>query len=81
MLRLLNFLKKKKLSNTDINKFNHRKNRGFEFILTGGKRKESKPFGIIFEKLICFFNREIKIHFEFYFSMKKKSVVSGDKKC
>jgi hypothetical protein len=70
-LKRLNFLRKKKLSNADINNFNHKKNRGFEFILTGGKKKRSKPFGIIFQKLICFFNRKIQIYFEFTLNVTK----------
>ena len=67
------FSEKKKLSNQDINKNNsHETNRGVELILNGGK-KQSKPFHIIFEKMVCFFKREVTIYFEFSFKARKKS--------
>jgi hypothetical protein len=47
-------------------------NRGFEFVLNGGKRKQPKNFHIIFEKLVCFLKREVTIHFEFSLDIRKK---------
>jgi hypothetical protein len=47
-------------------------NRGFEFILNGGRKKQPKIFHIIFEKLIFLFKREFSIYFEFSLSFKKK---------
>jgi hypothetical protein len=47
-------------------------NRGVEVILKGGNKKQIKSFQIIFEKIICFFNRETIIYFEFYLDSKKK---------
>lgn len=55
----------------NINNINH-VNRGFEFILNGGKRKQSKTFHIIFEKMVCFFKREITIYFEFSLKTRKR---------
>ena len=67
------FSEKKKLSNRDINKFSNREvNRGVDLILHGGK-KQSKPFHIIFEKMVCFFKREVTIYFEFSLETRKKS--------
>ena len=68
-----------KLLNPNINNQNHR-NRGVDFILNGGKRKQTQPFHIIFEKLVCFLNREVTIYFEFSFNSKKKKRVSRGKK-
>ena len=67
------FSEKKKLSNQDINKNNsHEVNRGVELILNGGK-KQSKPFHLIFEKMVCFFKREVTVYFEFSLKARKKS--------
>ena len=67
------FSEKRKLSNQDINKVStHEVNRGVELILNGGK-KQSKPFHVIFEKMVCFFKREVTIYFEFSFQTRKKS--------
>ena len=57
--------------NLNINKNNHT-NRGVDFLLNGGKRKQTQPFHIIFEKMVCFLNREVNIYFEFSFSTRKK---------
>ena len=66
------FSEKKKLSNQHINKSkNHDVNRGVELILNGGK-KQSKPFHINFEKMVCFLRREVTIYFEFSLKMRKK---------
>ena len=50
MLTQSNSLKKIKLPSDDINKSNYHMNRGFEFILTGGKKK-TKPLHITTLKL------------------------------
>ena len=73
------FLENNKSSNLNINKNNHG-NRGVEFILNGGKRKQTQPFHVIFEKMVCFLNREVNIYFEFSFSARKKKIVSRRKK-
>ena len=73
MLTPFSFSEKKKLSNPNINKVKDREvNRGVELILNGGK-KQTKPFHIIFEKMVCFFKREVTIYFEFSFKSRKKS--------
>ena len=74
----LNSSENDKSSNPDINNQNH-KNRGVEFILNGGKRKQTQPFHIIFEKMVCFLNREVNIYFEFSFSSRKRKVISRRK--
>ena len=73
------FSENNRLSNLDINT-NTSRNRGIDFILYGGKRKQKKPFHIIFEKMVCFLNREVNIYFEFSFESRKKKVVSRGKK-
>ena len=66
------FSKKTTSSKPDINKSkNHDINRGVELILNGGK-KQSKPFHIIFEKMVCFLKREVTIYFEFSLKTRKK---------
>jgi hypothetical protein len=66
------FSEKRKLSNPDINKIKNREvNRGVDLILNGGK-KQTQPFHIIFEKMVCFFKREVTIYFEFSFKSRKK---------
>ena len=68
------FSEKKKLSDRGINKISNREvNRGVDLILNGGKKKQSKPFHIIFEKMVCFFKREVTIYFEFSLKTRKKS--------
>ena len=69
-----------KLSAPNINKCEAGKNRGVEFLLNGGKRKQTQPFHIIFEKMVCFLNREVTIYFEFSFKSRKRNVVSRGKK-
>jgi len=54
-----------------INKNNIPVNRGVELILSGGKKKR-KPFHILFNKIVCFFNTEIDIYFEFSLLVKRK---------
>ena len=60
-----NSSKKIKSSILNINKTNAKVNRGVELILNGGKKKPRKSFHIIFNKIICFLNREVSINFEF----------------
>ena len=57
-----------------INKNNIHVNRGVELFLNGGKKKQNQ-FHIIFDKMVCFLNREVTIYFEFSFNFKKKKVV------
>ena len=47
-MKPLNFLKRKKLSETNLNKADDHSNRGLEFILSGGKKKKSNKFQIKF---------------------------------
>ena len=62
-----------------INKNNINVNRGVELFLNGGKKKQNQ-FHIIFDKMVCFLNREVTIYFEFSFNSKKKKVVPRRKK-
>jgi hypothetical protein len=78
-LTQLNSSENDKSSNPDINNQNHR-NRGVDFILNGGKRKQTQPFHIIFEKMVCFLNREVTIYFEFSFKSRKRKVIPRRKK-
>jgi len=66
-----------KSSEGNINKHKSHINRGFNLILRGGKKKQ--PFHIIFEKMVCFFNREVTIYFEFSLASRKKKVVPRGK--
>ena len=75
-----NSSKKTKSSDTNINKKEDHFNRGIELILNGGKRKQTQPFHIIFEKIVCFLNREVTIYFEFSLKSRKKKVVSRRKR-
>ena len=75
-----NFSENDKSSNLNINKNNDHKNRGVEFLLNGGKRKQTQPFHIIFEKMVCFLNREVNVYFEFSFSARKKKRVKPRRK-
>ena len=75
-----NSSKRTKSSDETINKNEDHLNRGVELILNGGKKKQTHPFHIIFEKMVCFFNREVTIYFEFSFHSRKKKVVSRRKR-
>ena len=66
-----NTSKNKKLSTTKLNNLNIPLNRGIDFILSEGKKKR-KPFHIIFDNVVCFFNTEIDIYFEFSLNLRKK---------
>ena len=75
------FSEKRKLSDPDINKIKNREvNRGVDLILNGGK-KQTQPFHIIFEKMVCFFKREVTIYFEFSLKSRKKLVPRGKEQC
>ena len=76
----LNSSENDKSSNLNINKNNDHRNRGVEFFLNGGKRKQTQPFHIIFEKMVCFLKREVTIYFEFSISTRKRKVVSRREK-
>ena len=67
-------------SNLNINKDEDHRNRGIDFLLNGGKRKQTQPFHIIFEKMVCFLNREVNVYFEFSFSARKKKRVKPRRK-
>ena len=60
-----------KSSEEGINKTKDHLNRGIEFILNGGKKKQPKPLQIVLDKMVCFFNREVNIYCEFSFKSKK----------
>ena len=55
----------------DINKSTSHIDRGFELILSGGKRKRPKSFSIGLNKVISLFRRKITIHFDFFIDIKK----------
>jgi len=58
--------------NKDINKSTDHIDRGFELILSGGKKKRPKSFRLLLDKMISFFNKDINIHFDFYVDVKPK---------
>ena len=66
------FSEKDKSSNLNINKSQGPGNRGIDFLLNGGKGKQTQPFHIIFEKMVCFLRREVTIYFEFSINTRKK---------
>jgi len=72
-LTQLNSSENDKSSNLNINKNEDHVNRGIDFLLNGGKRKQVQPFHIIFEKMVCFLRREVTIYFEF--SIKTRKIV------
>ena len=67
--------KPKSCKDTDINNPDCDIDRGFEFILTGGKQKEeqSKTFRILLNPIISFLKREINIKFDLSLSISKKN--------
>ena len=71
MLPQSNTSKKIESLKNKINKSDIPVNRGVELILNGGKKKR-KTFHILLNKMICFFNTEIDIHFEFSLNLRKK---------
>ena len=72
MLTQSNSCEKIKSQNNDINKSTDHIDRGFELILSGGKRKRPKSFRLLLDKMISFFNKDIRIHFDFYVDVKPK---------
>ena len=56
----------------DINKSTSHIDRGFELILSGGKKKRPKSFRLMLDKMISFFNKDINIHLDFYVDVKPK---------
>ena len=70
MLTQLSSCEKIKSHNEDINKSTDHIDRGFELILTGGKRRKPKSFRLYFDKMISFFNKKINIHLDFYLDVK-----------
>jgi len=61
-----------KSQNKDINKSTDHIDRGFELILSGGKRKRPKSFRLLLDKMISFLSKDINIHFDFYVDVKPK---------
>ena len=74
-----NTSKNNKSLKNKINKNNIPVNRGVELILSGGKKKR-KPFHILLNKVVCFFNTEIDIYFEFSLNLRKKNNFKGGNK-
>ena len=72
MLIQSNISEKRKSSNDGINKSTSHIDRGFELILSGGKKKRPKSFRLLLDKMISFFNKDINIHFDFYVDVKPK---------
>ena len=72
MLTQLNSCEKTKSQNEGINKSTDHIDRGFELILTGGKKRKPKSFRLYFDKMISFFNKKINIHLDFYVDVKTK---------
>ena len=72
MLTQSNSCEKTKSQNNDINKSTDHIDRGFELILSGGKRKRPKSFRLLLDKMISFFNKDINIHLDFYVDVKTK---------
>ena len=70
MLTQLNSCEKTKSQNEGINKSTDHIDRGFEIILTGGKKRKPKSFRLYFDKMISFFQKKINIHLDFYLDVK-----------
>ena len=66
-----NISEKRKSSNDGINKSTSHIDRGFELILSGGKKKRPKSFSIGLNKVISLFRRKITIHLDFFIDIKK----------
>ena len=71
MLIQSNISEKRKSSNDGINKSTSHIDRGFELILSGGKKKRPKSFSIGLNKVISLFRRKITIHLDFFIDIKK----------
>ena len=72
MLTQSNSCEKIKSHKEDINKSTDHIDRGFELILSGGKKKRPKSFRLLLDKMISFFNKDINIHLDFYVDVKPK---------
>ena len=66
-----NISEKRKSSNDGINKSTSHIDRGFELILSGGKKKRPKSFSIGLNKVISLFRRKITVHLDFFIDIKK----------
>ena len=71
MLTQSNISEKRKSFNNDINKSTSHIDRGFELILSGGKRKRPKSFSIGLNKVISLFKRKITVHLDFFIDIQK----------
>ena len=71
MLIQSNISEKRKSSNNGINKSTSHIDRGFELILSGGKKKRPKSFSIGLNKVISLFRRKITIHLDFFIDIQK----------
>ena len=71
MLTQSNISEKTKSFKDDINKSTSHIDRGFELILSGGKKKRPKSFSIGLNKVISLFKRKITIHFDFFIDIQK----------
>ena len=71
MLIQSNISEKRKSSNDGINKSTSHIDRGFELILSGGKKKRPKSFSIGLNKVISLFRRKITVHIDFFSDIKK----------
>jgi hypothetical protein len=71
-LKQLNSSGNAKSFDTNINNKEDHINRGVEFILTGGKKKQPKTHRIGFEKIVNFFKKEITVRFELSLGIRKK---------
>jgi len=71
-LKQLNSSGNAKSFDTNINNKEDHINRGVEFILTGGKKKQPKTHRIGFEKIVNFFKKEVTIRFELSLGIRKK---------
>ena len=72
MLTQSNSCEKIKSHNEDINNSTDHIDRGFELILSGGKKKRPKSFRLYFDKMISFFTKKVNIHLDFYVDVKPK---------
>lgn len=71
-LKQLNSSGNAKSFDTNINNKEDHINRGVEFILTGGKKKQPKTHRMGFEKIVNFFKKEITVRFELSLGIRKK---------
>ena len=71
MLTQSNISEKKRSYSNDINKSTSHIDRGFELILSGGKKKRPKSFSIGLNKVISLFKRKITVHLDFFIDIQK----------